>query len=400
MIEEKVEYLKHFSFSDPETQENYDSGWKHAFLDLARESGLLSHLELKKSKVCYIDLNSFSPWLWDHGNDNRNESFQRIFNSNFLTEESTEYKFVISFLGEAKNYLEVTPLLELLEINKVSKDRIHLLHSCKTDYLRGYRHGSFWEFFLRNPFDGLIPTVYLDQSKNLPEYNHRNTEPKKHFLCLMRRARVDRILVINQLAKYDWWENRNVLDLSFGPYGEDDQYILGNYTKYLTPGLEEKLPIKWDTYPVTDNKQHVFLPTSSINQLVNIVVETLVINDGLLYNPLFITEKSVKPFYYYQMPIYIGQRGLVSELRELGYDLFDDYFENHYYDEIKSDYIRIQEALRVADNFYKKFNTETLPTLKTKLLDRLDYNLNIARTFAEGKYTKVFFEKTCTLLQV
>jgi hypothetical protein len=44
MIEEKIEYLKHFSVSDPETRENYDSGWKHAFLDLARESGLLSHL--------------------------------------------------------------------------------------------------------------------------------------------------------------------------------------------------------------------------------------------------------------------------------------------------------------------------------------------------------------------
>lgn len=400
MIEEKTEYLKHFSFSDPETQENYDSGWKHAFLDLARESGLLSHLELKKSKVCYIDLNSFSPWLWNHRPEERNENFQRIFNGNFLTEDSTEYKFVISFLGEAKNYLEVTPLLDLLEINKVDKGRIHLLHSCKTDYLRGYRNNTFWEFFLRNPFHGLIPPVYLDQSENLPEYNHRSTVPKKHFLCLMRRARIDRILFINQLAKYDWWENKNVIDLSFGSYGKDNQYSFGNYTHYLTPGLEEKLPITWDTYPVTDNKQHVFLPNSNINQLVNVVVETLVINDSLLYNPLFITEKSVKPFYYYQMPIFIGQKGLVNELRGLGYDLFDDYFENHYYDEIESNYIRMQEALRITDNFYKKFSTETLPALKIKLLDRLDHNLNIARTFAEDSYTKVFFEKTCKLLQL
>lgn len=47
----------------------------------------------------------------------------------------------------------------------------------------------------------------------------------------------------------------------------------------------------------------------------------------------FITEKCVKPFYNLQFPIIQGPRGIVSHLRKMDFDMFDDIID-HSYDEI------------------------------------------------------------------
>lgn len=53
-------------------------------------------------------------------------------------------------------------------------------------------------------------------------------------------------------------------------------------------------------------------------------------------NPLgiFITEKSVKPFIYQQVPIFLGTTGLVKHLRQYGFDLFDDIVDHSYDNEL------------------------------------------------------------------
>ena len=395
-----LQYLKYFSFDIFETESYYDGAWCQAFFNMSRESGLSEYLTSKKVKVCYIDLNTFNPWINEHKTNVRNETFKVLFDNNFKYDNPSEYKFIISFLGEAKNYFEVAPLLDLLEINGVPKSKIHILHSSKTEFLNGYRNENFWEYFLRNPFGTGDFERYVYQSTTLPEYNHRDTRPTKHFLCLMRRARIDRMFFFGELIEYPWWEDMNVLDLSIGSFGSDGNYYFGYYENYFKPGIMDMLPITWDTYPVTDDMQHVFLTNNNINQLVNIVVESIIITNDLTFNRLFVTEKSMKPFYYYQMPIFMGQKGLVKLIRDLGYDVFDDYFEGHYYDDIESDFIRMKEVLKVADNFLKKYPKEMLGELKNNLINRLDHNLNVARTFSETKYHKTFFEKVCKLLEI
>jgi len=47
----------------------------------------------------------------------------------------------------------------------------------------------------------------------------------------------------------------------------------------------------------------------------------------------FKTEKSLKPFYNLQFPIIYGHEGIVNDLRELGFDMFDDII-NHDYDNV------------------------------------------------------------------
>jgi hypothetical protein len=395
-----TQYLKSFSFDRYEIDSYYSGGWYQAFFNMVRESGLSKHLELKNVKVCYIDLNTFNPWINDHNTNIRNESFKILFDNNFKNNDPSEYKFLISFLGEAKNHLEVIPLLDLLKINGVPTNRIYILNSSKTEPLKEYRSENFWEYFLRNPFGTGDFDTYVDQSTNLPEYNHRDTTPTKHFLCLMRRARIDRMFFFGELTEYPWWNNKKVIDLSLGSFGEDATYYFGNYENYFKPGIMEKLPITWDTFPIDDNIQHVFLTNNNITQLANIVVESIIITNDLTFNRLFVTEKSMKPFYYYQMPIFMGQKGLVKLIRDLGFDVFDDYFENHYYDEIESDYLRMKEVLTVADNFFKKNPHYRLPMIKKNIITRLDNNLNTARTFSETKYHKTFFEKVCKLLEI
>ena len=61
---------------------------------------------------------------------------------------------------------------------------------------------------------------------------------------------------------------------------------------------------------------------------VNIVTESCYLEDEI-----HITEKSMKPFYFYQFPLFLASYGHVKHLKErFGFDVFDDIL-NHSYDE-------------------------------------------------------------------
>jgi hypothetical protein len=63
------------------------------------------------------------------------------------------------------------------------------------------------------------------------------------------------------------------------------------------------------------------------NSYVNIVTES-----NFIVNEIHHTEKSIKPFYFYQFPIYLASYNHVKELKErFGFDMFDDVI-NHSYD--------------------------------------------------------------------
>tara|TARA_B110000259_G_C13795227_1_gene314399 strand:- start:95 stop:655 length:561 start_codon:yes stop_codon:yes gene_type:complete len=73
------------------------------------------------------------------------------------------------------------------------------------------------------------------------------------------------------------------------------------------------------------------------NSYVNIVTETDFSDDVI-----HITEKSLKPFYYYQLPIFVAPHKHLSELRKIyGFDMFDDIID-HSYDSEEEPSIRMQ----------------------------------------------------------
>ena len=91
---------------------------------------------------------------------------------------------------------------------------------------------------------------------------------------------------------------------------------------------------------------------------VNIVTES-----NFLFNQIHITEKSLKPFYFYQFPIFLSSMNHVKYLKNnYGFDMFEDIIDHSYdnepdnkkrlfmvYDEIK----RIHENKDKLTEFYK-----------------------------------------------
>ena len=77
--------------------------------------------------------------------------------------------------------------------------------------------------------------------------------------------------------------------------------------------------------------------TTFKNSYVNIVTETDFSEDVI-----HITEKSLKPFYYYQLPIFVAPHNHLSELRKIyGFDMFDDIID-HSYDSEEDPLIRMK----------------------------------------------------------
>lgn len=386
-------YFLHISLNDPVDPDlTYDTHWSEAFLNLCTNSGITELFKRDNIKVAYIDINSFSHWILYQPDGKKYVNFKNLFNIAFDKLDFREYKFVISFIGEARAYYEADMVAHLLKKCGVLDDQIHIMLSTIKECAGDYKCVSFWEYFLRNPFGTGDFEQYLEDMKK-PEYNHRETIPQKHFLCLMRRVKVDRALFFNQMVEFSWFRNKKVIDISLGSVGDPGEHDMGPHKNLLKDGVMRMLPIAWDTYPVDDDAQHQFLRTSNINQLVNVVVETFIITNQFHYDGLFITEKSVKPFFYYQMPLFVAQKGIVKQIRKLGYDVFDDYFENHYYDDIDDNFVRMNEVLKIMDRFVKKYPQEELANIKKSIITRLDRNLMLIRRFSEREYYKIFNKK-------
>lgn len=65
------------------------------------------------------------------------------------------------------------------------------------------------------------------------------------------------------------------------------------------------------------------------NAYVDLVTENINYSDkSFEYNTL--TEKSLKPFLFYQLPIFITYANNLKCLRDMGFDLFDDILDNNY----------------------------------------------------------------------
>lgn len=165
------------------------------------------------------------------------------------------------------------------------------------------------------------------------------------FTSLNGRLRMHRILLLLEFYKRNILFDKNN-DISFLFYSSDKfdsefymNYINGILNKKSITSKEYDILLKFlDYLPITVNGESGNIPTTtlignSFKKILNLVTENVA---GLEcmdfeYNAVTFTEKAWIPFKIHQIPIYISQPGYVSELRNLGFDLFDD-IVNHSYD--------------------------------------------------------------------
>lgn len=133
----------------------------------------------------------------------------------------------------------------------------------------------------------------------------------------------------------------------------------------------------------TDNKvltcpdELLFFTTSQHNigdnifkSLVNVVNETNDFEEGTL----MLTEKTFKPFSWYQIPIFNSTKGHVDLVRSLGFDLFDDIID-HSYDTAPNIHIQQLKILTIVSKFLKEHDTsEKVNNLRKQIFHRLQAN--------------------------
>jgi hypothetical protein len=106
------------------------------------------------------------------------------------------------------------------------------------------------------------------------------------------------------------------------------------------------------------------------NNAVNIVCETMEED----WQQINLSEKTFKPFAWHQLPIWHASPGTVTEVRKLGFDVFDDIFD-HSYDSMTQYDIKKEFLLNQINLFYEKYDTlDKLTNLKQELLPRLQAN--------------------------
>jgi hypothetical protein len=128
------------------------------------------------------------------------------------------------------------------------------------------------------------------------------------------------------------------IDIKRSDYEVDEKWFKANTPEINVDGLPT-----WMRVP---EKELTFE-----SSYVNIVTESSFINSEFIVH---ITEKSFRPFYHYQLPIFVASHHHIKHLKETyGFDMFDDVI-NHSYDEVINDRDRlfkiIEEIKRLNEN--------------------------------------------------
>lgn len=222
-----------------------------------------------------------------------------------------------------------------------------------------------------------IPVKY---QKNM-WYCSMNNRPRLHRLFAIAYLDVlgileDGIVTAND-RNYESYSNDNFEDTILSRVPEihiDYQNII----KQRVSITGKKLPLVVDSVDLANkslpNDLH---PKVYDNTLINLVTETYYFPEYNFIDETFITEKSWKVFTAGQLPVIIGPRGIVSRLRLLGFDMFDDIID-HSYDNT-DDSVRVFKAIESMHKLMSTHNIQQLNliTQKRRLLNRKKFLFGI-----------------------
>ena len=210
----------------------------------------------------------------------------------------------------------------------------------------------------------VVPVYLLDYCGNFKTINHNLLEVKnkclatlqdKIVLSLSRRNRYHRVLAHAMLfastirehaiISQDKLTNLNIDDFSLEKIG---------YTRKQWRRFSKTLPLIADT-----NQFHINDPFNTLEDLhcktvFSIVNETLVHD----YNntSLFYSEKILKPIVNFQPMIIFGQPGINHALKDLGFKLYDEYFDLSF--DFEPDHIiRYKKLLQSIESLVRDLST-------------------------------------------
>ena len=168
------------------------------------------------------------------------------------------------------------------------------------------------------------------------------------------------------------------MSLGSGYYHSDDEnadlwnLIPDRYRKMM-PLIIDGIIAKKD-----DHKQHRAVDKRFNNSFINYVMETSFEQEVTpqTWNAPFVTEKSIKPFAWGQVPIFLTPFDTLKHIRNLGFDLFDDIID-HGYDMERDPSKRIKMTVDQLEKICK-WSIEDCQQFKKDNIERFSKNREIS----------------------
>lgn len=339
--------------------------------------------EIKLEKIDNINTDDTYLYSISHPNLRYNELASNLNKlSKNVIDGLTNKKLYILFMfeHESPTVEEFYSLLNTLKEIEIPLNKIILVNN----------NSKIYEYKNRlNTEVTCLKTSFIDYSSTevlkYLDFDFNENKNGKFFMCRNRNIKHHR-----QSLMLHFHLNSLLDDVNYSlvPQYQYNEYDISPYLNYFDNSvIEENLnlihklnkEIKFDDYEKNegvinpDTLEFVFKGSENLgnrvpeviesfqNSYFNIITET---QHESKNNSIHITEKTFRPFFYYQFPIFVASHHHIKFLKqEYDFDLFDDVI-NHSYDDEINDKIRmnmvIDEIKRINSNknFYKNFYVE------------------------------------------
>jgi hypothetical protein len=197
---------------------------------------------------------------------------------------------------------------------------------------------------------GIDDAVSCVKSNQLAPVATANNSWKNYF-CLNRNYRLHKSYTINQLRPLVHTGYVTANDVRFKRYpGLAPVDPMTDYLNFPGVGFERVCVYSQPTNEkVSSNSRNYAWLQSNINACINIVTETST-------RAFFPTEKTLLPIAIGRLPIWIAETGRVQEVRDQGFDVFDDVID-HSYDTEPNPRKRIRQAINQNLNILTSSST-------------------------------------------
>lgn len=276
--------------------------------------------------------------------------------------------------------------------NNINQNKIYLVNNCAN--LKELQIKNSTNFNLHK-LNVLTTTKIYDMMSSKNGFFRKNKEGK-FFMTFNKEDKRHRYALLiflkkNNLLDFTNWSylptnKRKISKQTFSPImNEKDIEMYLNEIEYFN-----NLSYKYSDYEINyDNKLDQIIETTMLenfdnyeNSYINLTTESVFDERE---DVVHITEKSFKPFYYYQFPLILSSENHIKKMKELyDFDFFDDII-NHDYDNIVDDIERFEkytkEVLRIYQNkdlfieFYNK-NQDRFEKNKEKVKKIMKMNDN------------------------
>jgi hypothetical protein len=304
-----------------------------------------------------------------------------------------------SFTNIEDHYIK---LVQTIRSKNLKESLFYLVNNCSQIYEAKNKFLSNVNVFKTNYLLELV-SKYINIKSN---YDDIKFEKKFMFLCHNRRPKPHRIALLTLLDMEGLLDNPETIDWSF-TYGINNDYNMGSenfgyddildsddFTNSCRKIIKSRKlsfyeqEVTWfDDHKNYSANDHIS-SLSHQESYVNVITESHFGVDNI-----HISEKSFKPFYYFQLPIFVASYKHVDYFRkEHNLYLFDDLID-HSYDLEKNTMKRLHMIVKEIKRLSEM--REEVANYYQENINKLIHNHNYIRDYKNERQVDNFFLSLC-----